>query len=313
MLPEWLPAEAISARLGAVWIPASDVHQFLVDVLGADDRVRVEHVPIVGRWVLTVPSYVASSVAATEQWGTRDASAYDLVQDALNLTPTVVYRTTPDGARVKLEAETLAANDKRTVLCEEFATWVWSDPDRAARLEQVYNDRFNSTVLPTWDGSHLDHLPGLSAAFEPHRHQRDAVWRIMGSPGNVLLGHRVGAGKTAAMVIAGQQLRRSGQITKPLYVVPNHMLDQFAAELAQLYPMANVLVATSDDLSEQGRRRVRRPLRHRHLGCGGDDPFHVRADPRRTGDRDGPTSKPRWNGSSPPPTPPGTPAPRRRR
>ena len=97
VLPEWLPAEAISARLGAVWIPASDVHQFLVDVLGADDRVRVEHVPIVGRWVLTVPSYVASSVAATEQWGTRDASAYDLVQDALNLTPTVVYRTTPDG------------------------------------------------------------------------------------------------------------------------------------------------------------------------------------------------------------------------
>ena len=131
---------------------------------------------------------------------------------------------------------------------------LWADPDRAARLEQTYNERFNSTVLPAWDGAHLDHLPGLSAAFEPHRHQRDAVWRIMGSTGNVLLGHRVGAGKTAAMVIAGQQLRRAGQISKPLYVVPNHMLDQFAAELAQLYPRANVLVASRDDLSGQARR-----------------------------------------------------------
>jgi N12 class adenine-specific DNA methylase/SAM-dependent methyltransferase len=255
VLPEWLPAEAISARLGAVWIPASDVRQFLVDVLGADDRVTVEHAAIVGRWVITAPPWlVTSSVTATTEWGTRERSAYDLVQDALNLVPTVVYRTLDDGTRIKLEAETLAANDKKQALCERFAEWVWEDPERAARLEHVYNDRFNSTVLPTWDGSHLDHLPGLSAAFQPHPHQLDAVWRIMGSTGNVLLGHRVGAGKTAAMVIAGQQLRRAGQITKPLYVVPNHMLDQFAAELSQLYPMARVLVATRDDLSQADRR-----------------------------------------------------------
>ena len=312
VLPEWLPAEAISARLGAVWIPASDVHQFLIDTLGADDRVRVEHVPIVGRWVVTVPSYIASSVAATEQWGTRHASAYDLVHDALNLTPTVVYTTTPDGARVKLEAETLAANDKRNALCEEFATWVWADPDRAARLEQTYNERFNSTVLPAWDGAHLDHLPGLSAAFEPHRHQRDAVWRIMGSTGNVLLGHRVGAGKTAAMVIAGQQLRRAGQISKPLYVVPNHMLDQFAAELAQLYPMANVLVASRDDLSAQARRAfVARCATGQWDAVVMTHATFGRIPSSRP--RSEPTSRVRSVGSSPPPKPPVRPVLRPRR
>ena len=218
VLPEWLPAEAISARLGAVWIPVGDVRQFLVDVLGATDQVTVEHAAIVGRWSVSAPSYLKLAVTATSEWGTTEVSAYDLVEDALNLTPTVVYRRLDDGTRVKLEAETLAANDKRTALEERFAEWVFDDAERAGRLEQIYNERFNSTVLPTWDGAHLDHLPGLSAAFDPHPHQRTAVWRIMGSAGNVLLGHRVGAGKTAAMVIAGQQLRRTGQISKPLYV-----------------------------------------------------------------------------------------------
>ena len=194
-------------------------------------------------------------MAATVEWGTDHADAYALVADALNLTPTVVYRTDSDGKRIKLEAETLAANDKRTALEAAFAEWVWSDPERAGRLEQVYNDRFNSTVLARWDGSHLQHIPGLSGAFEPHRHQLNAVWRHLADDRNVLLGHKVGAGKTATMVIAGQEMRRTGQITKPLYVVPNHMLDQFAAEFRQLYPMADVLVATKADLEASSRRR----------------------------------------------------------
>ena len=255
MQPEWLPGEAISARLGAVWIPACDVTQFLVDTLGASpEATSVEHAPIIGTW--TVTNYGGrSSVAATVEWGTDHADAYALVADALNLTPTVVYRTDSDGKRIKLEAETLAANDKRTALEAAFAEWVWSDPERAGRLEQVYNDRFNSTVLARWDGSHLQHLPGLSGAFVPHRHQLNAVWRHLADDRNVLLGHKVGAGKTATMVIAGQEMRRTGQITKPLYVVPNHMLDQFAAEFRQLYPMAEVLVATKRDLEASSRRR----------------------------------------------------------
>lgn len=253
--PEWLPGEAISARLGAVWIPASDVTQFLVDTLGASpESTSVEHAPIIGTW--TVTNYGGrGSVAATVEWGTDHADAYALVADALNLTPTVVYRTDSDGKRIKLEAETLAANDKRTALEAAFADWVWTDPERAGRLEQVYNDRFNSTVLARWDGAHLQHIPGLSGAFEPHRHQLNVVWRHLADDRNVLLGHKVGAGKTATMVIAGQEMRRTGQITKPLYVVPNHMLDQFAAEFRQLYPMADVLVATKTDLEASSRRR----------------------------------------------------------
>lgn len=253
-LPEWLPGEAISARLGAVWIPPGDVKQFLVDTLGAHpDTTTVEHASIVGTWTVTSHGGRAS-VAATVEWGTDHADAYGLVADALNLTPTVVYATTSDGTRVKLEAETLAANDKRTALEAAFAEWVWTDPERAGRLEQVYNDRFNSTVLAAWDGAHLEHLPGLSGGFAAHRHQLNAVWRHLAGRSNVLLGHRVGAGKTATMVIAGQELRRTGQISKPLYVVPNHMLDQFAAEFRQLYPMADVLVATKADLDAASRR-----------------------------------------------------------
>ena len=176
------------------------------------------------------------------------------MSDALNLTPTVVWHVNTDGSRYRAETETLAALDKRAGLEDAFADWIWTDPDRAARLEQLYNDRFNSVVLADWDGSHLTHLPGLAASFTPHPHQLDAVWRILASDSNVLLGHRVGAGKTATMVIAGQELRRTGQITKPLYLVPNHMLDQFAAEFRQLYPMADVLVATKDELAAAARR-----------------------------------------------------------
>ena len=118
-----------------------------------------------------------------------------------------------------------------------FAEWVWADPDRAGRLEQVYNDRFNSTVLARWDGSHLQHLPGLSAAFVPHRHQLDAVWRHMADrPATCCSATRSAPARPPTMVIAGQELRRTGQITKPLYVVPNHMLDQFAAEFAPAVP-----------------------------------------------------------------------------
>ena len=254
VVPEWIPAESISARLGAVWINEATVGQFLLDTLAAPDYVKVEHATLVGEWSVSAAWSARSTVAASTEWGTSDADAYRLVEDALNLRATIIYREDSAGKRVKAIAETMAANDKRTEIEDRFADWVWEDPERAARLEAVFNERFNSTVLPTWDGSHLGELVGLSATFTPHRHQTDAVWRIMGTDSSTLLAHRVGAGKTAAMVIAGRQLKRTGQITKPLYVVPNHMLDQFSREFSQLYPTARVLVAGKDDLARDARR-----------------------------------------------------------
>ena len=192
-------------------------------------------------------------------------------------------------------------------------TWVWADPDRAARLEQIYNERFNSTVLPTWDGAHLDHLPGLSAAFDPHRHQRDAVWRIMGSTGNVLLGHRVGAGKTAAMVIAGQA------------AAPRRADHQTVVRRSQSHarPVRRRARPAVPDGQRAGRlpRRPVRPGPHGRsspaappaLGRRGDDPLDVRADPCRAGAPNGPTSRARSDGSSPPPKPPARPVLRPRR
>ena len=254
IVPEWIPAEAISARLGAVWIDEDTVRQFLVDTLAAPAYVKVEHAALVGEWSVSAAWSARSAVAASTEWGTSEADAYRLVEDALNLRATILYREDSDGKRVKAIQETMAANDKRTEIEDRFADWVWEDPERAARLEAVFNERFNSTVLPTWDGTHLGELVGLSATFQPHKHQTDAVWRIMGTDSSTLLPHRVGAGKTAAMVIAGRQLKRTGQITKPLYVVPNHMLDQFSREFSQLYPTARVLVAGKDDLARDARR-----------------------------------------------------------
>lgn len=255
VLPQWLAAEVITARLGAVWIDAATIAEFLVDTFDAPASVTVEHAALVGTWTVKVGYGARSSVAAATEWGTAHADAYRLVDDALNLRPTIITSTDADGKTIRLDDETMEANDKRRVIEDHFCEWVWQDPDRAARLEAVFNERFNSTVLTYWDGGHLDgNLAGLSATFIPHRHQLDAVWRIMGTDTSTLLPHRVGAGKTAAMVIAGRQLKRTGQITKPLYVVPNHMLEQFSREFAQLYPTAKILVATNNDLAATARR-----------------------------------------------------------
>lgn len=254
VIPDWIPAESISARLGAVWIDESTVGQFLIDTLAAPDHVRVEHATLVGEWSIDAGYSARSSVAATTEWGTRDADAYRLVEDALNLRATIITYEDSDGRRVRAVQKTMEANDKRSEIEDRFADWVWEDPERAARLEAYFNERFNSTVLASWDGSHLGDLVGLASTFQPHQHQLDAVWRIMGTDNSILLPHRVGAGKTAAMVIAGRQLKRTGQISKPLYVVPNHMLDQFSREFTQLYPTAKVLVATKDDLARVARR-----------------------------------------------------------
>jgi N12 class adenine-specific DNA methylase len=244
------PAE-IDARLGAPWIGAADVADFARQVLDCD-TVIVEHVPLTATWTVAAAVGRRSTVAMTSEWGTDRMDALHLVEALCNQRAVTVFDELDDGRRVPNLAATLAAREKADALGERFAAWVWEDPERAGRLAAVYNQRFNSVVLPAYDGAHLS-LPGLSTHFAPHAHQRNAVWRIVSEP-TVLLAHAVGAGKTATMVMAGMELRRLGLVTKPAYVVPNHMLDQFSRELLQLYPQARVLVADKDEVSASERK-----------------------------------------------------------
>jgi N12 class adenine-specific DNA methylase len=244
------PAE-IDARLGAPWIPAADVEAFCAELLGSDG-VEVEHAPLTATWAIAATTWSRRTVAATSEWGTARADAVALIEASLNQRPATVYDTLEDGTRVVNPAETIAAREKQEAIDVRFAEWLWSDRERADRLAGVYNLTFNATVTARYDGSHLT-LPGLSAAFTPHSHQRDAVWRVV-STGDTLLAHAVGAGKTATMVMAAMEQRRLGLIDKPAFVVPNHMLDQFARELLQLYPSARVLVANREDASPAGRK-----------------------------------------------------------
>ncbi|MDP9019534.1 MAG: DEAD/DEAH box helicase family protein [Actinomycetota bacterium] len=244
------PAE-IDARLGSTWIPADDVAAFGREVLGCRS-IAVEHAAVTATWAARARAGSASRLAATSLWGTNRADAVALLQSSLNQIPVTVYDTLDDGRRVANPAETLAAREKQEALGERFAAWVWEDPERCQRLVEDYNRLFNSTVLPRHDGSHLS-LPGLAANFAPHAHQRDGVWHIISEP-TALMAHYVGAGKTATMAMASQELRRLGLVTKPCFVVPDHMLDQFSREFSQLDPTAKVLVASKDDVSAEARK-----------------------------------------------------------
>jgi len=252
VLPADLTPAEIDARLGAPWIPAADVEAFCTDLLGADG-IEVEHAPLTATWAIAATTWSRRTVAATSEWGTARADAVALIEASLNQRPATVYDTLEDGTRVVNPAETIAAREKQEAIDARFAEWLWSDAGRAGRLAGVYNRTFNATVTARYDGSHLT-LPGLSAAFTPHGHQRDAVWRVV-STGNTLLAHAVGAGKTATMVLAAMEQRRLGLVDKPAFAVPNHMLDQFARELLQLYPSARVLVASREDASPAGRKQ----------------------------------------------------------
>ena len=212
----------------------------------------VEHTPITASWAVQVPTWKRHSLLITSTWGTKRADAITLFDKSLNQQQHQVYDTDADGRRVFNPEETLLAQEKQQALSDRFAAWIWEDPERRARLAARYNQLFNSIVLPVWDGSHQT-FPGLSPTFGPHPHQIDAVWRAVQEP-SVLLGHTVGAGKTATMVMSVMEMRRLGLVRKPALVVPNHMLDQVTREFLQLYPHANVLMATGEETRPDRRK-----------------------------------------------------------
>ena len=253
VIPPDLGPGQIEAKLGAVWIPARDVQQFLTETL--DDRsVRVIN-PQGSMWDVTGNKHAQ---AATATWGTERMDALSMAERLMTQKRIVVEDTITDGyseRRVINPVETEAAQAKAEQLADRFAGWVWEDPDRADRLVTDYNNRFNAVVLRSYrdDGARLT-LPGLAAWFTPHEHQRSAVARMRAEP-SVGLFHQVGAGKTAEMVMGAAELKRLGLVNKPAIVVPNHMLEQFTREWMMLYPRANILAAASDDLRGEGRRR----------------------------------------------------------
>ncbi|WP_158009676.1 DEAD/DEAH box helicase family protein [Carbonactinospora thermoautotrophica] len=247
VIPPDLTPEEITARLGATWIDATYVEQFLQEIL-EDPTVEVEHP---GGAVWTVRGG-RNGVLARETWGTPRVPAPALAQALLEQRPIRVYDKQPDGSQVFNPEATEAAQAKAQELNQRFSEWVWEDPQRAAELARVYNERFNAIVLRTYDGSELS-LPGLAAHFTPRPHQRAAVARIINEPA-VLLAHEVGAGKTAEMVMGAMELRRLGLARKPAIIVPNHMLEQVSREFLELYPQARILVATKEDLTRDRRR-----------------------------------------------------------
>ncbi|MER7433753.1 SNF2-related protein [Pseudonocardia alni] len=248
IIPSDLGPAEIHARLGAPWISADHVQQFLRETL-EDPRLRVEHA---GGNIWKVQG-AGTSVAATSTWGTTRRAAPDLAEAALEQRSVRVYDEDEDGRRWLNTTETLAAQEKMAALDARFGEWVWEDPQRAEHLARVYNERFNAIVLRSYDGSELT-LPGIAETFPPLRpHQRAAIARMISEPA-VGLFHEVGAGKTVEMIAGAMELKRLGMVRKPAIVVPNHMLDQFAAEFLALYPRANILPAGRDDLSAQRRR-----------------------------------------------------------
>jgi N12 class adenine-specific DNA methylase len=249
----------IEARLGSSWIPASDIREFVAGLLDIAPRnVRVAHAPAIATWTVEIDGGEKFSVGNTTTFGSARFRASELIEQALNGRVPTAYDQQPDGSRVINQQETVAAREKQQQLKDRFREWIWEDDARAARLARDYNDRFNNLRLRSFDGSHLQ-LPGMNREYlrdgDLSRHQKDAVWRIVQS-GSTLLAHVVGAGKTWTMAAAAMEMRRLGLAKKPMFVVPNHLVEQWGAEFLKLYPQARLFVAGREHFAAGNRQRA---------------------------------------------------------
>ncbi|MCP4515241.1 MAG: hypothetical protein GY824_08455, partial [Delftia sp.] len=242
--PELLPSD-IHVALGSPWVPPDVVQGFTSHLFG--QALQASYVSTLAEWALK-PQYYFNrySPAVTSTWGTARVDGVTLLLQALNGKSPRVTDPVPgeDRRREVNQAETLAAREMQDKIKAEFSRWAWSDPERARRLAGLYNERFNRFVPRSFDGAHLT-LPGLGSEMPELRpHQKDAVWRVVQSEGNTLLGHGVGAGKTYSMIGAGMELRRLGLRNKVMHVIPNHMLEQYGDDVTRMYPGAKVLLVS---------------------------------------------------------------------
>lgn len=250
--PKDLEPEDISVSLGAPWIPASDIQRFAAHLLGNNFYIMdVNYIPAAGTWKVDwgKAKSLKTSVDATQTWGTKYKNVKDLLEAALNQSTPTVTHTDADGKTYTDKEETIAAQAKLRELQEEFKKWIWTDEERTNRLLAYYNRNFNNWVLRNYDGSALN-FPGYSTA-EPQlkQHQKDVVWRIL-QDGTCLMAHCVGAGKTWSMQTAAMELKRLGLANKSMFVIPNHMLQQFENEFRRIYPNAKLLTISSDTLPD---------------------------------------------------------------
>lgn len=261
VIPKDLSAAEISVRLGATWIPQEDIQRFVMELLTpssyAAGRLKVRYTPINGDWFIENKSSDMGNVKADSTYGTKRASAYRIIEDTLNLRDTrifdYVYDEHGNKKAVFNAKETTAAQAKQEVIKQAFQDWIWKDPERRNRLVRYYNDTFNSVQPREYDGSHIT-FGGISPEITLRPHQVNAIAHILYG-GNTLLAHKVGAGKTFEMVAAAQENKRLGLCQKSMFVVPNHLVGQWASEYLRLYPSANILVTTKRDFETGNRKK----------------------------------------------------------
>ena len=259
--PKDLTASEISVRLGATWLPPDDVQEFIFHLLEtpryAQWNIKVHFSPFTSEWNIEGKSYDKGNVRAYNTYGTSRINAYKIIEETLNLKDVRIFDYIEDDEGRKKavlnKKETAIAQSKQEMIKQEFQDWIWSDPERRESLCKSYNEKFNSVRPREYDGSHII-FNGMNPEIELREHQKNAVAHILYG-GNTLLAHAVGAGKTFEMVAAAQESKRLGLCNKSLFVVPNHLTEQWAAEYLQLYPAANILVATKKDFETKNRKK----------------------------------------------------------
>lgn len=259
--PKDLTASEISVRLGATWLPSEIVQQFVYEFLDTPKysqwNIKIHFSEYTGEWNIEGKSYDRGNVKAYSTYGTSRINAYKIIEETLNLKDVRIfdYEEDADGKKKAIlnKKETAIAQAKQELIKQGFQDWIWSDPERRERLCKLYNEKFNSIRPREYDGSHIT-FNGMNPEIELREHQRNAVAHILYG-GNTLLAHAVGAGKTYEMTAAAMESKRLGLCSKSLFVVPNHLTEQWAAEFLQLYPSANILVATKKDFETKNRKR----------------------------------------------------------
>ena len=261
VIPKDLSAAEISVRLGTTWIPQEDIQQFVMELLTpsqyAKGKIKVRYTEFNGDWFIENKSSDFDNVKANSTYGTKRASAYRIIEDTLNLRDVrifdYVYDEQGNKKAVFNAKETTAAQAKQEAIKQAFQDWIWKDPERRNRLVRYYNDTFNCIRPREYDGSHIT-FGGISPEITLRPHQVNAIAHILYG-GNTLLAHKVGAGKTFEMVAAAQESKRLGLCQKSMFVVPNHLVGQWASEYLRLYPSANILVTTKQDFETGNRKK----------------------------------------------------------